>query len=174
MMVCPKCQHPELPGALFCSECGTLLKEPSTTLVQPVGEEQNEILTEKAREAISTPRLSQFPGASYSLHILDTGQIIPLAGRKEFSLGRIAEGQTTFPDIDLTSHRAYEKGVSRLHASLQITDQQITVTDMGSVNGTRLNGLKLVSQQPYPIGHGDILTLGKLKIQLLIRRKESG
>jgi hypothetical protein len=25
MIVCPNCQHKELPGALFCSECGAQL-----------------------------------------------------------------------------------------------------------------------------------------------------
>ena len=25
MILCPNCQHKELPGALFCSECGTQL-----------------------------------------------------------------------------------------------------------------------------------------------------
>ena len=174
MIVCPKCQHQEYPGAIYCSECGSLLKEPSTTLVQPISEEQNAVLAEKARGAVSLPRLSQFPGASCSLHVLDTGQIIPLTGRNEFTLGRIAEGQNAFPDIDLTSYRAYEKGVSRLHATIQVGDQQVTVMDLNSVNGTRINGLKIAPQEPHPISHGDILTLGKMKIQLLVRRKESG
>jgi len=32
-------------------------------------------------------------GARISLHLVESGQILPLAERTEFSLGRVAEGQ---------------------------------------------------------------------------------
>jgi pSer/pThr/pTyr-binding forkhead associated (FHA) protein len=50
----------------------------------------------------------------------------------------------------------------------------ITVTDLGSVNGTRINGRKITAHIPHPIKNGDILTLGKFKIQVLIRNPQSG
>jgi pSer/pThr/pTyr-binding forkhead associated (FHA) protein len=101
---------------------------------------------------------------------MDSGQIIPLENRTEFTLGRSAEGQPILPDIDLAPYRGYEHGVSRLHASIVLSGQDVLATDLGSANGSRLNGVKIPPHKPNPVKHGDILTLGKLKIQLLIRR----
>ena len=67
-------------------------------------------------------------------------------------------------------YQAYEKGVSRLHASIKINVDPVTVTDLGSVNGTRLNGQRISSNKAMPLTHGDIITLGKFKLQLIVRR----
>ncbi len=42
--------------------------------------------------------------------------------------------------------------------------------DLGSSNGTRVNGQKIVPHVDYPVKHGDIIALGKLKIQLIIHK----
>jgi hypothetical protein len=169
MIVCPNCHHQEMAGTLFCSECGTKLTEGDSLLTRSI-ETSTSKLTGRPKKTPSTPLPPHLLGTGLSLHILDSGQIIPLSGREEFTLGRSAEGQTILPDVDLASYRAYEKGVSRMHASIKLTGQQITVTDLGSVNGTRLNGKKIPSHQSHPLNHGDILTLGKLKVQILTRK----
>ncbi len=61
-------------------------------------------------------------------------------------------------------------GVSRIHATFKITSQGLTITDLGSSNGTRINGLKIVPHIEYPVNHGDVVSLGKLKMQILIRK----
>ena len=70
----------------------------------------------------------------------------------------------------LAANQAYEKGVSRLHASIRTNATPVTLVDLGSVNGTRINGQKIPPSQPAPLSHGDIITLGKLKLQMIIRR----
>jgi pSer/pThr/pTyr-binding forkhead associated (FHA) protein len=100
--------------------------------------------------------------------MIESGQILPLADRTEFTLGRSAEGQPIVPDVDLSPHNAYANGVSRLHAVLKLIQDHIVIMDLGSSNGTYLNGNRL---QPYietTIAHGDVIYLGKLKIQVLI------
>ncbi len=170
MIICPGCQNQEVAGVLFCSECGTQLIgiEGSFTLAIHTGATNplSDRINQQKVEAI--PR--QWAGNTISLYILDSGQILPLNGRDEYTLGRSSEGQSILPDIDLSTYRAYEKGVSRLHASLKVIDGQVAVTDLGSVNGTRINGKKINSNQSLPLNHGDILTLGKLKVQVLTRR----
>jgi pSer/pThr/pTyr-binding forkhead associated (FHA) protein len=96
---------------------------------------------------------------------------LPLAGQDEVTLGRVSEGQPVVPDIDLTPYKAYEDGVSRMHASIRIIEDQVLITDLGSANGTRVNGMQITSHIPYPVKHGDILTLGKFKIQILLRNR---
>lgn len=100
--------------------------------------------------------------------------MIELTERKEFTLGRVSQGQPIVPDIDLSPYQAYEAGVSRMHATIKIDQDQISVADLGSANGTRVNGKTIPSQTPRSLKHGDILTLGKLKIQVLFRAKSPG
>ncbi len=101
--------------------------------------------------------------------ILETGQTIPLEDGEEFTLGRISGSQPILPDIDLTPYKAYEGGVSRLHATIKIDHDQVTITDLGSANGTRINSKKIAAHQAYPLSNEDILSLGKFKAQILIQ-----
>ena len=103
-----------------------------------------------------------------SLHIIESGQILPLAERTEVTLGRSAEGQPIVPDVDLSSYNAYANGVSRLHAAIKLVNNRIVVVDLGSSNGTYLNGVRLSPYIETPVSHGDLIYLGKLKIQVLI------
>jgi pSer/pThr/pTyr-binding forkhead associated (FHA) protein len=41
--------------------------------------------------------------------------------------------------------------------------------DLGSANGTYLNGKRLGPNTEQSISHGDIIALGKLKIQILLK-----
>ena len=94
--------------------------------------------------------------------------MIHLSDRKDFSLGRAVEGQSILPDIDLTQYDGFSKGVSRMHSSLRIVNGEVYVSDLGSSNGTRINGQKIMPHIEYSINHGDIITLGKMKIQVLL------
>jgi pSer/pThr/pTyr-binding forkhead associated (FHA) protein len=105
-----------------------------------------------------------------SLHLVDSGQVLHLAGRSEFTLGRVAEGQPILPDVDLSPYEAYAMGVSRLHVALKVTLSGVVITDLGSSNGTRVNGQKIVPHVDYPINHGDVVAVGKLKIQILVHQ----
>ncbi|NOY99417.1 MAG: FHA domain-containing protein [Chloroflexi bacterium] len=104
-----------------------------------------------------------------TLQLLESGQFLPLAERNEFTLGRVSEGQPIMPDVDLTPYRAYECGVSRLHTVLKKIDDRIVIMDLGSSNGTFVNGNRLEPNKEYPLAHGNIISLGKLKIQVLLK-----
>jgi len=168
MIVCPNCRHNEISGTLFCSECGTLLEGVSGVATQTISRSPAIQFPEKLNlETTNVPPPE--PQYAVAVSILDSGFIIPLENKEEFTLGRSAEGQPILPDVDLAPHKAYEYGVSRLHASLRFEGNQILASDLGSVNGTRLNGQRIPPHKPYELKHGDILTLGKLKLQILIR-----
>jgi len=169
MIICPNCQHKEISGALFCSNCGAQLIEGESTSTQNIERGPTGQLEEEHLAAINIPIPDTLPESRVSLYILESGQIIPLVGREEYTLGRSAQGQPILPDIDLTPFKAYENGVSRLHASIKV-GKQIFATDLGSVNGTLLNGKRIPPHQIQTLNHGDVITLGKLKIQVLIRQ----
>lgn len=106
--------------------------------------------------------------APINLQILSSGRIIALKGRDQFTLGRVNEHQPILPDIDLDPYGGFEEGVSRLHATIDMANQGVTVTDLGSVNGTCINGEKIPQHIPQPLAHGDVLTLGKMRIKVII------
>jgi pSer/pThr/pTyr-binding forkhead associated (FHA) protein len=119
----------------------------------------------KASIAVDTLPQSSQP---VSIKILKTGQTLLLEDGVEFILGRVGGTQPILPDIDLTPYGGYEEGVSRLHAIIKITPDQISITDLGSANGTWVNGKKTTAHYPYPLINGDILTLGKFQFISLI------
>jgi hypothetical protein len=167
MILCPSCNHTELSGALFCSKCGA-------QLVHIAGENTNNIRTASIEDfaRIEIPTFPEppidAPDSRVALLVLDSEEVIHIRGEDEFTLGRSTKGQTIIPDIDLSPFQAYEAGVSRLHANINIAVSNITLKDLGSANGTRLNGLRIEPHQEQILKNGDILTFGKLKIQVLI------
>jgi pSer/pThr/pTyr-binding forkhead associated (FHA) protein len=109
------------------------------------------------------------PTTDVVFQLVDEGVQLPLVDRSEFTLGRVSEGQPLIPEIDLSKYNAYERGVSRLHAVVSIKDKQVNITDLGSANGTWLNGVRLPPHTAHRLKDGDRITLGKFKIQAAIK-----
>lgn len=172
MIVCPNCKHKELEGAFYCAECGAQLIAVDPLSTQALQRNSSNLLTSPFLTVPTAPLMNPSEGFDLliSLNFVEKGQVIHLSGKSEFRLGRFADGQAQMPDIDLTPFEAYGQGVSRLHAILKITQNRCFVVDLGSSNGTRVNGQKISPQTDYPVNHGDVVALGKLKIQVLIRR----
>ena len=164
MIICPNCKHEEVDGAIFCSECGTQLvksENVNTHMIQP----------EERDDRVTGPITEDRPGFSnawISLHMLDSGQILPVAEQKEFTMGRISDNQPIMPDIDFSAYKAYDNGVSRLHAVIRYNNGNIIIMDLGSSNGTYVNGTRLLPNTEQPLHHGDVVALGKLKMQVVL------
>jgi pSer/pThr/pTyr-binding forkhead associated (FHA) protein len=108
-------------------------------------------------------------GAFLGLRIINSGKIISLLGRENYTLGRSGRKQAIIPDVDLSGYDAYDSGVSRIHAEIQLREDGIFIIDLDSANSTLVNGKRLDPQSPYPIRHGDLLELGGMKVQLISR-----
>ena len=166
MIVCPNCQHNNLDGTVFCIECGMELSEIPSIVTQNISADSHPLPPmDRKKSAAYTNDLDTWA----SLHLLDSGQILPLGDRTEFTLGRVSDAQPIMPDIDLTPYQAYANGVSRLHAVLKREGKRVFVMDLGSSNGTYLNGKRLQPNVDQTLNHGDMLALGKLKIQILLK-----
>lgn len=159
MIRCQVCQHEEYLGALYCRECGSPLANQEEVHHLPI---QN---TETAK----SPFLSK-EGIQVTLVLVDHQREFPLSDGEEFTIGRVSGKQPILPDIDLTAFQGYDFGVSRLHATIRIATNKVTVLDLGSSNGTRVNGEQIFPHQPHPLQDGDQLLFGKFKIQVRINR----
>lgn len=168
MITCPNCKYENLDGSVFCLNCGSQLTRDGSLVTQNIDAEQAK-QTQPIGNQYAPPSSYAFETWA-SLHLLDSGQILPLSDRSEFTLGRVSEAQPIMPDIDLTPYQAYSCGVSRLHAALKREGKRVFIMDLGSSNGTFLNGKRLQPHVEYLLNHSDIFSLGKLKIQILIKK----
>jgi pSer/pThr/pTyr-binding forkhead associated (FHA) protein len=170
MIECPTCKHREFVGTLFCSECGTRLA--SATQIPTMGISRDK-LSEEAKA--TRPTMSQTPdlttGALLGLKVIASGELLSLVGRDNYTLGRSIAGQAVVPDVDLDKYEAYDAGISRMHAELRIAEDGVYVVDLDSSNGTIVNGKRITAQEPEPINHGDILQLGRLRLQVIAQSR---
>ena len=167
MIICSNCKHANMTGAMFCAECGAQLIGRDTLITQTIATDK----LKKASKPISGELTQPVEGSDAwaNLHLLDTGQVLPLSSRNEFTMGRISEGQPIMPDIDLSPYQAYAAGVSRLHAVIKKSGPSVIFMDLGSANGSYVNGKRLMPNTERLVNHGDVIALGKLKFQILIR-----
>jgi hypothetical protein len=169
MIICSNCKGSNMAGAVYCSECGAQLVGRDTLTTQNITTEQFEKVNERTPKSDDLYQPFDGSDAWGSLHLLDTGQVLPLSTRNEFTMGRVSEGQPIMPDIDLSPYQAYAAGVSRLHAVIKRDGGRIVFIDLGSANGTYINGKRLTPNIEQVLNHGDIIALGKLKLQVLIK-----
>jgi len=168
MILCPSCNHPNMTGAAFCAECGAMLLITETLTTHRIDPDHPAAAAVAARTP--TPVRSAAPSDNWiTLHLLDSGEMLPLADRNEFTLGRVSEGQPVMPDIDLGPFQAYTHGVSRLHAVIRRGVDNVLLCDLESANGTFVNGQRLTPNEEHALVHGDVVTLGGLKMQILLR-----
>lgn len=164
MIDCLHCQHGNVTGAVFCAECGEQLGS-EDVLIPAVTQEH---ITEELRRKAPRPEPAAPIYSWVSLHFLGSGKILPLASRNEFILGRLTQDSPILPDVDLTPFRASASGVSRLHAMLKREANRVMVRDLGSSNGTYLNGHRIHPDVEVTLSHQDIIALGALQIQVLL------
>jgi pSer/pThr/pTyr-binding forkhead associated (FHA) protein len=164
MITCQRCKASLFLGTLFCPECGLMVDEDaaSPTVSLPV---------EEAEEITTKPRQTQGPALltrqdSIAVRVMGSTVAIPLRGQQDYILGRAEPTQAILPDIDLNRYGAHEKGVSRLHAHLRYEGNSLMVVDLGSANGTFLNGTRLTPERPMPLSENDTISLGSLKVQV--------
>jgi pSer/pThr/pTyr-binding forkhead associated (FHA) protein len=165
MRSCPTCHKEAMIGVLFCNECGAKLINIDKYATQSNLSTDTYPKFETHLETVNN-QLPVIEGIS--LRLIDSGKIFPLKGKTEFTIGRSAEGQSILPDLDLEAYSAYEKGVSRLHAKIMIQVSKVSILDLGSVNGTKVNGVKIGSNAACPLNNKDVVTLGRFQFQVLL------
>jgi pSer/pThr/pTyr-binding forkhead associated (FHA) protein len=116
-------------------------------------------LTTRSSDGISQIEAYQ----SVVLQVLGAAQpIIIKPTHRALIVGRAAQTGRVGVDIDLTLYGGYKKGVSRIHATIRREKATVTIEDMGSANGTYVNGQQLIPGQRCVLRHGDEISLGQL------------
>jgi K+-sensing histidine kinase KdpD len=102
--------------------------------------------------------------------VFDPARRFGLDINDEIVLGR---GEETPGFVSLDPYDADDLGVSRRHAMLRPTESRLYIVDLGSTNGTWLNGRSIGVNTPYSLSNGDLLTVGKLEFIVRIVERPS-
>jgi len=113
------------------------------------------------------PSPSQALPETLILHVISTGEMIPVPIKDTIVVGRKDPSQRIQPDLDLTPYRGYQCGVSRSHAVIFVKDNALWVRALSTANGTQVNAIELSVAQEYPLRDGDELRLGALRMKVV-------
>ncbi|MBA3868644.1 MAG: FHA domain-containing protein [Anaerolineae bacterium] len=154
--ICPRCQFVNAKQSPVCIECGQLLTD-DLDATRP-------LTSPNTRNRIHT----------LVFQIGDDQLSISLKMAERLILGRQANHMADRPDLDLGRFKAAEHGISRIHATLECNEAGVYLMDLGSRNGTYVNGQTLAAFSPCYLNHGDVLRFGKLTVTLALIIEENG
>ncbi|MFN8378019.1 MAG: FHA domain-containing protein [Anaerolineae bacterium] len=128
-------------------------------------------LTEMARVVIppapaQTGPLNLAPWVM-ELRVVGTAVTLQVNVKDHMLIGRADAERGINPEIDLSEPDGMGKGVSRRHASISVHDERVFIRDLGSTNGTHLNGVPCEPLKEYRLRHGDELAFGNMRLQVI-------
>jgi pSer/pThr/pTyr-binding forkhead associated (FHA) protein len=164
MPFCSQCGSQNSDNARFCSQCGTPLTPPTEPMAQPVPDDATATITFGAPAKAETDErdslnasdaaaVDALPGGS-ALLVVQRG---PGAGSRYLldsdlsTVGRHPESDIFLDDIT----------VSRRHVEFRREDGAFRVHDVGSLNGTYLNGDRVDDAE---LNNGDEVRIGKFRL----------
>jgi len=161
---CPSCGRQYRPGALFCEECGVYLLTGGPLRTENLPEEQELAPRANPWAVDASDHAADESPQALRFTLLETGREVSLPVSPEICLGRLDAAHGVFPDLDLTPDGGLVAGVSRRHAKICYQDGRFFLEDVGSANGTFVNGERLTPYLPYPLQAGDELRVGQVRL----------
>lgn len=151
MMFCPACGHNNPEDSVYCSQCGSYLRTESgegdtTITLTPVEAEVEQ------EEEIKVPEDELTAGGA--MLVIKRG---PSAGTR-FVLTKEVNTAGRHPESDIFLD---DITVSRRHAEIVRQPNGYRITDMGSLNGTYINKLRV---EEADLNSGDEILIGKFRL----------
>ncbi len=139
------------------------LRETTRLLEQAVGHE-----VDVESSGITAPPPPP-PDPLARLVVLPGGEELHLAGKRETTIGRSDPVTGIQPDIDLTPVDG-QRSVSRRHARIRKEEDGTwsVIEDVGTMNGTFVNGVRLETGRPHPLAPGDTVVFGTVSCRFQV------
>jgi hypothetical protein len=154
-VACPTCHKKNRSDAVFCYSCGLMLD-----ILEPTGTKHfTDSLDHNPNYfGAESVLLLRAPETNHEY------ELRPQNSEGELFIGRSSDKNAIIPDIDLAEAGGERLGVSRLHLSIKYSPdgEVIQVADIGSINGTLINGRKIHTKEIKILQDSDELQLGKL------------
>lgn len=168
---CPQCGTPNVPGTLYCDNCGADLRNAAPAMGGGMPMGQPQYAPPAQNPPVYAPPQPQYPPANVAPmppRIMAGGQTLVVPQKTELIIGRSDAASGWAADVDLTpAGGTADQGVSRRHAKLSWQGQWV-LEDLDSVNGTYLRGQKLEPAQKMPLNNGEVIQVGRLQITFYI------
>ncbi len=117
-------------------------------------------------EPISITGTQELQKTKATLKLTTSGQQILTSNQEELVVGRAHKNN--IPDIDLGPHGGTKAGVSRRHSRLLRENNEWFVEDLGSTNGTFVNGAKIPPNKKTAVKKGDVLRFGQIELEFTL------
>ena len=156
---CPNCGFPVREGELACSKCGIVFSAPGRTKTI------TDFRPGELKQVRSVGEAFVQPACVISLSIGDEVVVLPDAESVVVGRDTMMSGGPQLV-VDLSPYGAHIYGVSHLHLKVIRKGNMIYVADLGSTNGTFLNGIRLMPKQERVLRNGDELILGRLRVRV--------
>ena len=194
-MVCPHCGKLNWNGTPLCEFCGRMLmalsrdvRDLTQTYAVPPGLRQSasaqSASPQSAVTAAAIAQILDYPeprrdslqeGQFVTLALTQTGHRVTITPHRHVTFGRADPTAGWQPTIDLGPYRGKELGVSRIHADLYFEESQVFLLELGSSNGTQVNGCHVQVGVPRQIRDGDEIALSRLLMRVYFEKeKEPG
>jgi len=165
---CPNCSTKNKANEIFCYACGQLMDAGQ-------GLHATRSFAEAEMESVTPEYFGK--DSLLILQVRDSGayfRLRPQNTTHELVIGRSSTNTAMTPDIDLTEEHAEEFGVSRLHIAIQYVadNSTLNILDLGSANGSYINGQRLHPSENRILRNGDQIRLGRMV--LLVRYEHPG
>ncbi len=175
---CVTCGASNPPGSKFCEDCGASLSGQASNPSVEIPETPLQVAEAKyhpsgnhpavhpkaERYSPATGDLSHSNSGSPALRVTTTGQLIPINQASNL-VGRRSPVDGIYPEIDLTDTDS-NSYISRRHARISSTQSGLELEDLGSANGTFVNGVRLNPGEKIQLKDGDRIQFGKLILNL--------
>jgi pSer/pThr/pTyr-binding forkhead associated (FHA) protein len=170
---CPACKKKNDASATTCSYCGVPFEIASggsatTTTQMPAVLFRPTI----ENDGVIDQFVREIPDNGVAIYRANF--MYPFAVRQDsdFIIGRKTEGG---PDglLDLAPLEGYIMGVSKQHVRIKGTGNGYQITDLGSTNGTWVNDVRLVSNQPAVLPNAARVRMGRMELYFIYRLKNS-
>jgi hypothetical protein len=165
-LICPKCGKQNQSASKFCFGCGTKLTNSSVQLeeIKTEDKEAGEVYATSVispEDCMADEDLSTRPLSLAILVFKECDKEIAIPFRAQVILGRKDKSSKNFPDVDLTDLDK-DRITSRRHASFIYLNGQYYLRDLGSMNGTFVNGVRLESNTDNLLKYGDEVMFGQM------------
>jgi hypothetical protein len=150
-------------GELACPKCQTMFASGGRTRKL-----KDEVIVYQQDKKRITGDVFVTSAQTIQLHI--EGACVELPVQTNLIVGRASgASDDTQPDVDLGPFKAGDYGVSRQHIKITRVRESIQIADLGSSNGTFLNGRRIAPNITRLLRNGDELQLGYLKVRVTFR-----
>lgn len=164
MVICPICEHENRSGVIVCEKCHNDLY---VSLLEQVSTKQ---LDESRERAIQVGQSSPPSSNPIVVYIRNAPEPLIITRSGAVTVGRTdPKGGHEQPDLALDAFDAADMGVSREHIRIDAAVDVPTITDLGSYNGTYVNGQQLTPHKTYPLQSSDEVRLGRMILRFFYR-----